>query len=184
MLTDSLGRKVDFKNTIIIMTSNIGTKDLEHFGKGIGFKDEGGDETKQESILKKALKKAFSPEFLNRIDDVIIFKYLDKPEIEQIVEIELNRFIKRVKEVGYEVEITKNAKEFIVLKGLDRKYGARPIKRAIQKYIEDEMANLIIENNLEKGDKIFIDFDMEEKQMKLSLKKRKKEKNNETRTKS
>ncbi len=167
VLTDSLGRKVDFKNTIIIMTSNIGTKDLEAFGKGIGFQT-GEDEDKAMSVLKKALKKAFSPEFLNRLDDVVIFNSLGRKEIEKIVDIELAKFIKRVKELGYELEISPNIRELITEKGLDKKYGARPIRRAIQRYLEDEIANYLLEENVEKGDMIIVDYDKNEQKVNVS----------------
>ncbi len=161
-LTDSLGRKVDFKNTVIIMTSNIGTRELEQFGRGVGFRtDDGMDEQRQESILKKALKKAFTPEFLNRIDDVVIFKPLGKKEIDQIVDLELEEVIKRVRDQEYDLELTKAAKDFIAEKGLDVKYGARPIKRAIQRYVEDELASAIIEHQPKRGSKFVVDYDKE-----------------------
>ncbi len=159
MLTDSLGRRVDFKNTVIIMTSNIGTRELESFGRGIGFKSDENDEEKTQSILRKALRKAFTPEFLNRLDDVIIFNPLDKPQIDKIVEIELEKFVKRVRSHDYYVEFDDKIKNFIAEKGLDKKYGARPIKRAIQKYIEDEIANILIEKNLTKHVYLFVSYD-------------------------
>jgi len=159
-LTDSLGRKVDFKNTIIIMTSNIGARDLEQFGRGVGFKsDEDTDKQRQESILRKALKRTFTPEFLNRIDDVVIFKPLGKKEIYSIVDIELDSIYKRIEEQGYKLELTQSAKDFIAAKGMDIKYGARPIKRAIQRYIEDEIATAIIENQPLSGTKFVINYD-------------------------
>lgn len=163
VLTDSLGRKVDFKNTVIIMTSNVGTKELESFGRGIGFGDEAatGDE-KTQGILKKALKKVFTPEFLNRIDDVIIFNSLDKKEIDQIVDIELKNFVERVAANKFYIEFDENIKEYIAEKGLDKKYGARPIKRALQKYIEDEIANVLIEQNVSKNTKLLVSYSKDE----------------------
>ena len=160
-LTDSLGRRIDFKNTIIIMTSNIGTKEIQNFGRGVGFGAEEESDNKNKGILKSALKKTFTPEFLNRLDDVIIFNSLEKEDIYKIVDIEMIDFIKRVNETGYELEITDEAKKYIVEKGLNRKYGARPLKRAIQKYIEDPMAMVIIEENPPKGAKLKVVFDKE-----------------------
>ncbi len=168
-LTDSLGRKVDFRNTVIIMTSNIGTKELESFGRGIGFTEEKQGDEKTQSILKKALRKAFTPEFLNRIDDVIIFNSLQKDDIDQIVGIELDKFIKRVEKSDYYIEFSDNIRAYIAEKGLDEKYGARPIRRAIQKYIEDEIATTIIEYRVEKGAKMFVQYDQEEDKIKVDI---------------
>lgn len=169
-LTDSLGRRVDFKNTVIIMTSNIGTRELENFGRGIGFGGEEQQDDKTQNILKKALRKVFTPEFLNRIDEVVIFNALERQEIIGIVDIELERFAKRVAENGYIVEIPESVKEFVIEKGMDKKYGARPIRRAIQKYLEDEIAAFIIENSLEKNSVITIDYDAENDKMIVSKK--------------
>ena len=169
ILTDSLGRKVDFKNTIIIMTSNIGTKELEHFGRGIGFVGEKNDDEKTQGILKKALKKAFSPEFLNRIDDVVIFNSLEKEQIDEIVGIELAKFVERVKKSDYFVEFTPEIKDFIAEKGLDKKYGARPIKRAIQKYIEDEIATVIIDKSVQAGVKMVVSYSKEDKKINVDV---------------
>ncbi len=169
-LTDSLGRKVDFKNTVIIMTSNIGTRELEQFGRGVGFKNDAqDDDQRQQSILRKALKKAFTPEFLNRIDDVVIFKALGKKEIDQIVDIELEQVRKRVHDQGFALELTPAAKDFIAEKGLDVKYGARPIKRAIQRYVEDELAAAIIDMQPQPGSKFIIDYDKDEGKIKVSV---------------
>ena len=169
-LTDSLGRKVDFKNTVIIMTSNIGTRELEQFGRGVGFRtDEGADEQRQQSILKKALRKAFTPEFLNRIDDVVIFNALSKKEIEQIVDLELTEIYKRVEDQGFALELTEPAKNYIAEKGLDVKYGARPIRRAIQRYIEDELAATIIEKQPPKGSKFVVDYDKDKDAMVVNI---------------
>ncbi|HKL67040.1 MAG TPA: ATP-dependent Clp protease ATP-binding subunit [Bacteroidales bacterium] len=154
-LTDSLGRKVDFRNTIVIMTSNIGTRQLKDFGQGIGFdtqsKKAGKDEYAK-SIIQKALHKTFAPEFLNRIDDVILFESLSKESIHSIIDIELKGLFDRILSLGYTIDLTKTAKEFIANKGFDSQYGARPLKRAIQKYLEDPLAEMIIEADVEPGD--------------------------------
>ena len=161
-LTDSLGRKIDFRNTIVIMTSNIGTRQLKDFGQGVGFStrktaDEENDHAK--FVIQKALKRAFAPEFLNRVDDVIIFNPLEKVHIEQIIDIELKGLYERVETLKYKLVITEQAKNFIADKGFDPQFGARPLKRAIQKYLEDEMAEAIIGNDISEGDTITIDLD-------------------------
>jgi len=161
-LTDSLGRKIDFRNTIVIMTSNIGTRQLKEFGQGVGFStrktaDEENDHAK--FVIQKALKRAFAPEFLNRVDDVVIFNPLDKSHIEQIIDIELKGLYERVDTLKYNLVITEEAKNFIADKGFDPQFGARPLKRAIQKYLEDEMAEAIIGNDISEGDSINIDLD-------------------------
>ena len=158
-LTDSLGRKINFQNTIIIMTSNIGARQVKDFGTGVGFetsnlKSQAADIEK--NVIQSALKKTFAPEFLNRIDDIIIFNPLEKQDIEKIVEIELNVLISRIKKLGYEVSLTPEAKFFISEKGFDKKNGARPLKRSIQKYIEDLLADQIVNNKIEEGDIIKI----------------------------
>ena len=160
-LTDSFGRKVDFKNTIIIMTSNVGTRQLKEFGSGIGFNTQKIDKEYSHSVLQKALNKAFSPEFLNRVDDIIIFDSLDKEAIFKIIDIELVGFLKRITELGYTLKISDEAKTFIAEKGYDVQYGARPLKRAIQKYLEDELAELIISEAVSVGDTIIVDYDKE-----------------------
>lgn len=165
-LTDSLGRKVDFKNTIIIMTSNIGSRQLKDFGQGVGFGTQAKKDGKEEysrSVIENALKRSFAPEFLNRIDDVIIFNSLEHDDIHRIIDIELKKVFKRVKERGFEIEITEKTYNFIAEKGWDEQYGARPLKRAIQQYIEDVLAEEIIKSNVNISDKIIIDYD-EEKQ--------------------
>ena len=146
ILTDSLGRRVDFRNTIIIMTSNIGARDIKNMGKGIGFgpSDDSFDYAKMKSTIQDALRKVFNPEFLNRIDDVLVFHPLEKEHIFQIIDLLMDGLIRRVGEMGYQVEISKAAKEFIAEKGYDPKFGARPLKRAIQKYIEDPMAEELL----------------------------------------
>ncbi|MEX2604150.1 MAG: AAA family ATPase, partial [Gracilimonas sp.] len=153
ILTDSLGRRVDFRNTIIIMTSNIGARDIRNMGKGIGFDtdDSPFDYAKMKSTIQDALKKVFNPEFLNRIDDVITFKPLEKADIFKIIDLMNEDLFARIKELGFQIEVTKAAKEFITEKGFDQKYGARPLKRAIQKYIEDPLAEEILENRHGEG---------------------------------
>ena len=162
-LTDSLGRRVDFKNTIVIMTSNIGSRQLKDFGRGIGFgrEDRSTDSDYAKGVVQKALKTAFAPEFLNRIDDVIIFNALTKENIHQIIDIELKGLMKRVKDLGYSVKVSDAAKEFLTEKGYDPQYGARPLKRAIQKYLEDELAEVIIKGNVPEGEVLEVDCDKE-----------------------
>lgn len=169
-LTDSLGRKVDFKNTILIMTSNVGTRQLKDFGKGIGFGAGVMDNTNNEysrNIIQKALNKTFSPEFLNRIDDIITFDQLSKDSINQIIDIDMKNFNKRVSELGYTLVIDQEAKDFIAEKGYDIQFGARPLKRAIQTYLEDEIAELILSNKIQKGNIIEATLDKENKKIKL-----------------
>ena len=154
-LTDSLGRKINFQNTIIIMTSNIGARQVKDFGTGVGFetsnlKSQAVDIEK--NVIQSALKKTFAPEFLNRIDDIVIFNSLEKQDIDKIVEIELKGLILRIKKLGYEVSLTPEAKSFISEKGFDKKNGARPLKRSIQKYIEDLLADQIVNNKIVEGD--------------------------------
>jgi ATP-dependent Clp protease ATP-binding subunit ClpC len=161
-LTDSLGRKIDFRNTIIIMTSNIGARQIKDFGQGVGFgtaakKAQEGDHNR--AVIEKALKKAFAPEFLNRIDDVVVFNTLEKEDIHKIIDIELVKVVHRIEELGYKIELSKEAKEFIADKGFDKEYGARPLKRAIQKYIEDLLAEEIVNNRLTEGDHIILDLE-------------------------
>jgi len=145
-LTDSLGRKVDFKNTIIIMTSNIGTRELKDFGAGVGFNTQVLTKERSDSVIRKALNRSFSPEFLNRVDDIITFASLDKDAILKIIDIELEMFYKRVHELGHELVITDAAKQYVADKGFDMQFGARPLKRAIQTYIEDPMSELLLKN--------------------------------------
>ena len=168
-LTDSFGRKVDFKNTIIIMTSNVGTRQLKEFGSGIGFNTQKIDKEYSHSVLQKALNKAFSPEFLNRVDDIIIFDSLDKEAIFKIIDIELVGFLKRITELGYTLKISDETKTFIAEKGYDVQYGARPLKRAIQKYLEDELAELIISEAVSVGDTIIVDYDKENDKISTSI---------------
>ena len=158
-LTDSLGRKINFQNTIIIMTSNIGARQVKDFGTGVGFettsiKSQADDIEK--NVINNALKKTFAPEFLNRVDDIVIFNSLEKNDIYQIVEIELKALISRIEKLGYKVSLTTDAKSFICEKGFDKKNGARPLKRAIQKYIEDLLAEEIVNNKIKEGDNLEI----------------------------
>ena len=158
-LTDSLGRRIDFKNTVIIMTSNIGSRQLKDFGGGIGFNSRPADDKEySQGVLRKALNKAFAPEFLNRIDDIIMFDPLSKEAIFKIIDIELAGFNKRVKELGYILNISDEARNFIAEKGYDSQFGARPLKRAIQKYLEDKLAELIIDSELTAGDEIRVTY--------------------------
>lgn len=166
-LTDSLGRKVDFKNTIIIMTSNIGTRQLKDFGRGVGFSQGGSENDKEHtrSVIQKALSRAFAPEFINRIDDIIMFDPLDQEAIFKIIDIELAGLYKRVENLGYTLVLSSEAKEFIASKGYDSQFGARPLKRAIQKYLEDEMAEIIIKATVSEGDTIQVGFDSEKNEI-------------------
>ena len=158
-LTDSLGRKIDFKNTLIIMTSNIGSRQLKDFGAGVGFNTRTDDKEYSHGVIQKALNKAFAPEFLNRIDDIVMFDTLDQEAIFKIIDIELRGFLARMSKLGYQFEITEDAKSYIATKGYDQQYGARPLKRALQKYLEDPLAELIINSELQTGDKILVDYD-------------------------
>ena len=175
MMTDSLGRKIDFKNTIIIMTSNIGSRQLKDFGQGVGFsttaKSEGID-AHTKSVIEGALKKAFAPEFLNRIDDVVLFNSLTKEHIHEIIDLELTKLYKRILELGYKVDLTDKAKSFIAEKGFDRDFGARPLKRAIQRYMEDPLAEEIINSNLAEGDSVKVDYDEKKKDIVVTVKKK------------
>ena len=168
-LTDSFGRKVDFKNTIIIMTSNIGTRQLKDFGSGVGFTTKTIDKEYTHGVLQKALNKAFSPEFLNRIDDIVMFDSLDKESIFKIIDIELAGFLSRIDKLGFNVIISEEARTFIAEKGYDVQYGARPLKRAIQKYLEDELAELIIGETITAGDTINVDYDKENDKISTSI---------------
>ena len=173
-ITDSLGRKIDFRNTIIIMTSNIGARQLKDFGTGVGFatstkSSQAEDHAK--GILENALKKSFAPEFLNRIDDVIIFNALEKEDIHKIIDIELEKLLLRISDLGYTLKLTKKAKDFIVDKGFDKQYGARPLKRAIQKYIEDALAEKIVNSSLKENDSIIMDYDKSKDELTIDIKK-------------
>jgi ATP-dependent Clp protease ATP-binding subunit ClpC len=161
ILTDSLGRRVDFRNTIIIMTSNIGVRDLKDFGAGIGFATKSRVDNQDEAVkatIQSALKKTFSPEFLNRLDDVIVFNSLSKDDIHKIIDISLGKLLKRITAMGYNLELSEKAKDFIAEKGYDSQYGARPLNRAIQKYVEDSLAEEILKGTLTEGDIITVDY--------------------------
>jgi ATP-dependent Clp protease ATP-binding subunit ClpC len=167
-LTDSLGRKVDFRNTIIIMTSNIGARQLKDFGQGVGFSTTAKTnqvDSHSRGVIENALKRAFAPEFLNRVDDVVVFNTLGKEEIFKIIDIELKSLFGRVHNLGYEVKLTERAKDFIAEKGFDINFGARPLKRAIQKYLEDPIAEEILKGEINDGDTLEIDYDKESDQI-------------------
>ena len=185
-MTDGLGRKIDFKNTIIIMTSNIGVRQLQDFGTGVGFGTQAQQAQRDEAailIIQKALKKAFAPEFLNRIDDMIIFNSLKQEHIYQIIDIELSKLYGRINELGYQVEMSDKAKKYISDKGYDEKYGARPLNRAIQKYVEDPLAEEIINSKLKENDKILIDYDAKKDNIVIKIEKGKSSKKAEEESK-
>ncbi|PWJ44968.1 ATP-dependent Clp protease ATP-binding subunit [Sediminitomix flava] len=174
ILTDGLGRRVDFRNTIIIMTSNIGVRDLKEFGTGIGFstqakKDQDGSHMK--STIQGALKKAFSPEFLNRLDDVIVFNSLEREHIHKIIDISLGKLFQRVQTLGYTIQLTTEAKDFLAEKGYDPQYGARPLNRAIQKYLEDPIAEELLKGEIVEGDIILADYKGEGEEITVSIQK-------------
>jgi ATP-dependent Clp protease ATP-binding subunit ClpC len=178
-MTDSLGRKINFKNTIIIMTSNIGSRQLKDFGQGVGFSTTAKKESYQsdtKGVIAKALKKAFAPEFLNRIDDVVMFNSLSSEHIHEIIDIELKALFERITQLGYSLILDKKAKDFIADKGYDSQFGARPLKRAIQKYLEDIIAEEIVNANLKEGDDIKISLDEEKGELKVKINKAKKDK--------
>lgn len=177
ILTDGLGRRVDFRNTIIIMTSNIGVRDLKDFGAGIGFANRAKADNMDEimkSTIQSALKKAFSPEFLNRLDDVVVFNSLSKEHIFQIIDISLGKLFHRITDLGYKIELTEKAKDFLANKGYDQQYGARPLNRAIQKYLEDAIAEEILKGDLSEGDVIIADYVDEATELTLSVNKKEK----------
>ena len=175
-ITDSLGRKIDFRNTIIIMTSNIGV--------GVGTaarKNQSDDHAK--GIIEGALKKSFAPEFLNRIDDIIVFNTLERNDIHSIIDIELDKLLNRILDLGYTLKLSNKAKDYIADKGFDKKYGARPLKRAIQKYIEDALAEEIVNSKLTEGDTITMDLDEQKNDLTIKIKKGKKVKEKKTEAK-
>lgn len=178
-LTDGMGRKVDFKNTLIIMTSNIGVRQLKEFGDGVGFatqaKTQKADENSK-AVIEKALKRTFAPEFLNRIDDVIIFNSLNQEHIHQIIDIVMHSVLKRLNNLGFSLEISDEAKAFIAEKGYDQNYGARPLHRAIQKYLEDPLAEEILNSSIQEGDTLIANFDKENQKLIFDHKKSKKSK--------
>jgi ATP-dependent Clp protease ATP-binding subunit ClpC len=173
ILTDGLGRRVDFKNTIIIMTSNIGVRDLKDFGTGIGFATKSKTESVDEAMkatIQNALRKAFSPEFLNRLDDIIIFNSLEKHHLHQIIDLMLAKVFARIENLGFKVELTEKAKDFLAEKGYDPQYGARPLNRAIQKYLEDPIAEEILKAEMEQGDILIADYSGEGDALVFSVK--------------
>lgn len=172
ILTDGLGRKVDFKNTMIIMTSNIGVRQLKDFGTGVGFNTAARLESEEENtknIIQSALKKTFSPEFLNRIDDVVIFNSLTKAEIFQIIDIALKSLYSRLSALGFSLELSEEAKDFVAEKGYDPQFGARPLHRAIQKYIEDPLAEFILNENPQEGAKFSAVLNEDKTHIKITL---------------
>jgi ATP-dependent Clp protease ATP-binding subunit ClpC len=173
ILTDGLGRRVDFKNTIIIMTSNIGVRDLKDFGTGVGFMTKAKSENQDEfmkSTIQSALRKAFSPEFLNRLDDVIVFNSLDRPHLHRIIDLVLKVVFGRINTLGFNIELTEKAKDFLSEKGYDPQYGARPLHRAIQKYMEDPIAEEILKGEFKEGDTILVDYSGEGEKLSFSVK--------------
>ncbi|HLT74205.1 MAG TPA: AAA family ATPase, partial [Ohtaekwangia sp.] len=176
ILTDGLGRRVDFRNTIIIMTSNIGVRDLKDFGTGIGFATSAKRENEEEHMkatIQNALKRAFSPEFLNRLDDVIVFNSLQREHIHKIIDITLRKLFDRIIQLGYNVELTDKAKDFLAEKGYDQQFGARPLNRAIQKYLEDPVAEEILKGEVEEGGTISADYDGKGEALTIKVKKTK-----------
>jgi len=172
-LTDGLGRKIDFKNTLIIMTSNIGVRQLKDFGEGVGFATsarQANAEEASKAVIEKALKRTFSPEFLNRVDDVIIFNSLEKQHIFEIIDILMKGVAKRLTALGFSLELTAEAKEFIAEKGYDQQFGARPLHRAIQKYLEDPLAEEILNMNIKAGDVMLANLDKENQKITFSIK--------------
>ena len=182
ILTDGLGRRVDFRNTIIIMTSNIGVRDLKDFGAGIGFNTQTRKENEDNVIkdtIQRALKKTFSPEFLNRLDDVIIFNSLGREDIHKIIDITLKKLLTRIEEIGYKVELTEKAKDFLADKGFDPQYGARPLNRAIQKYLEDQIAEELLKGEINEGDTLLADHAEGAEMLTLKVKKKRSRKQEE-----
>jgi ATP-dependent Clp protease ATP-binding subunit ClpC len=177
-LTDGLGRKVNFKNTLIIMTSNIGVRQLKEFGDGVGFATAARMQNQDENnkaVIEKALKRTFSPEFLNRVDDVVIFNSLNQDHIFEIIDILMKGVLKRLSTLGFSLELTPEAKAFLAEKGYDAQFGARPLHRAIQKYLEDPLAEEILSMNIKQGDILVADADKENGKLKFDFKKKEKE---------
>jgi ATP-dependent Clp protease ATP-binding subunit ClpC len=176
-LTDSLGRKVDFRNTVIIMTSNVGTRKLKDFGTGVGFNTAAkasASDDHAKGVIINALKKSFAPEFLNRIDDVILFNSLSREDIHKIIDIELAKLFSRVNDLGFKIQLSDKAKDYIADKGYDKEYGARPLKRAIQKYLEDALAEEILTSKVSEGDTVKVDFDEKNSEITMKVSKAKK----------
>jgi len=174
-LTDSLGRRVDFRNTIVIMTSNIGTRQLSEFGAGVGFETSAKRTTRNDqarSILQKALQKTFAPEFLNRIDDVIMFNHLTREDIDKIIDIELRGLFDRIAALGFMIKLSAQARDFMADRGFDVQYGARPLKRAIQKYLEDPLAEVIIKAQLKEGASINVGYSKGKEELSFKVSKK------------
>jgi len=169
VLTDSYGRRIDFKNTIIVMTSNAGSRKLNDFGTGIGFTSNNNTTNKRNDIINKELKTIFSPEFLNRVDDIVMFNSLTKENIGSIVDVEIKATINRLKDIGYEIKITQSLKDYLFEEGYDQKYGARPLKRAIQKHIEDKITDAIINDEVKIGDRISLRFDKNTEEVSIKI---------------
>jgi len=172
ILTDGLGRRVDFRNTIIIMTSNIGVRDLKDFGTGIGFATKARTENQDalmKSTIQSALKKVFSPEFLNRLDDIIVFNSLEREHIHKIIDLSLGKLFHRITNLGYKIELTTAAKDFLSKKGYDPQYGARPLNRAIQKYLEDPIAEELLKGEIAEGDIILADYEEGKEELKITI---------------
>jgi len=175
-MTDSLGRRIDFKNSVIIMTSNIGARQLQDFGTGVGFgttSRSSVEDQEKKGVIEAALRKAFAPEFLNRIDDIIVFNALKKESIFQIIDIELSKLFHRVTDLGYHIKLSDTAKDIIAERGYDEKFGARPLKRAIQKYLEDPLADEIINSNIKPGDTLIVDYNKEKDEITMKVEKAK-----------
>ncbi len=173
-MTDSLGRHIDFKNAIIIMTSNLGARELSDFGRGVGFgttATAASQEAHSRSVIEKNLKKVFSPEFLNRIDDIVFFNTLKREDIHLIIDIELDHLYKRIGDLGYEIKLTDEAKDFLLDKGYDEKFGARPLKRAIQRFVEDPLAEEIVNQTVEEGDKITVSVNKDKTDLVIKISK-------------
>ena len=170
-LTDSYGRTVDFKNTVIIMTSNIGTRQLKEFGKGIGFAAQTRTDDKEysRSVITKALNKSFAPEFINRLDEIITFDQLDINALEKIIDIELKGLYERMESLGYKLAIDDAAKRFVASKGYDVQFGARPLKRSIQNNLEDGLAELILNEDPQAGDTIHVGLNAEGNEIKMEI---------------
>jgi ATP-dependent Clp protease ATP-binding subunit ClpC len=177
-LTDGLGRKVDFKNTLIIMTSNIGARQLKDFGDGVGFATSARTANVDENnkaVIEKALKRTFSPEFLNRVDDIVIFNSLNREHIFNIIDILMKGVMKRLVQLGFTLELTPDAKSFLADKGYDQQFGARPLHRAIQKYLEDPLAEEILNMSIKNGDSMIADLDKEQGKIRFTFKEKEKE---------
>lgn len=168
-LTDNVGRTIDFKNTVIILTSNIGTRQLKEFGRGVGFAAQNRTDDKEYSrgVIQKALNKTFSPEFLNRLDEIITFDQLSLDAITRIVDIELKGLYERLEAIGYHLDVDDEAKKFLAKKGYDVQFGARPLKRAIQTYLEDGLSELIVSGEAQAGDTIRVTWDADKDELKM-----------------